>query len=755
MPRSLTGRIVLVVVLPILAAWLAMGLTLAVILGNLHADATKSSLGDIGQTLVARFRNAVLDRDLRSLVGEVKDAVADTDISVQVLRADGTYVDLGTAGGPAVPTGTISIPASAPRGATITGSAPFTDGQSHLYAATILRQVGVAGPRAIVLSVPDRSRAAAIADLVRTLPVVVLVSAIVGLPLVLLLSRSVGAPLRRLADATADLPVRSGHDPLPLEGPSEVRELTARFNAMAGELTDARQRETELLADLRHDLRTPLTVIGGYAAALADGTAAGPDAERAARTIGEEAARLGRLVDELGAVERLRQGVDGLRPEPLDAAEVLRETAVRFESAAQASGIELRVIGHEPPAAAFPSEATRLRGRPGRRRADHGQPGQQRSCRHADGRTRLAVGDLPPGVRARCRRSDRAGRHRRRARVSARCGVAGLRTLLPRRPGTDRTGERSRPRHRPGAGRRARWNGPCRERGATRRTGQRRASDRAAGTLNRRPTRTSRSGATCAGGRLRLLTGARGIRSGGSAPKRAPVMHADGINAPPIRRVPTMVCRKSPRVRVVPFRHGGDAANDSAGSIDDRDLLPGAGSVAPAPAVRSAVPRAIPVATTATTTATPANSRMGDVPTRWADPVAAGGRSQNDESVGTPVGTIDGAQPQAGDQAADVGDVVDRTAGGETEREVDHDQNADLSDERPALTVDRVMQASGGEQHPEQPEDGAGRADRRHVAAEHEAARRARGRQDEIEEQEPYPAVPALDDRSGHTARTC
>jgi hypothetical protein len=72
-PRSLTGRIVLVVVLPILAAWLAMGLALTVILGNLHADATRSSLGDIGQTLVARFRNAVLDRDLRTLISEVQD----------------------------------------------------------------------------------------------------------------------------------------------------------------------------------------------------------------------------------------------------------------------------------------------------------------------------------------------------------------------------------------------------------------------------------------------------------------------------------------------------------------------------------------------------------------------------------------------------------------------------------------------------------------------------------------------------------
>jgi signal transduction histidine kinase len=339
----LTGRIVLVVALPILAAWLAVGATLTVILGNLHADTAKASLGDIGQTLVVRFRDAVLDRDLRALVSEIRDAVSDTDISVQVLRADGTYVDLGTAGGPATPTGPIALPGAAPRGATVTGSAAFTDGQTHLYAATILRPAGSAGPRAVVLSLPDRSRAAAIADLVRTLPLVLLVSTVVGLPLVLLLSRSVGGPLRRLAEATADLPARSGYDPMPLEGPSEVRELTGRFNAMAGELTDARQRETELLADLRHDLRTPLTVIGGYATALADGTAAGPDAERAARTIGEEAARLERLVDELGAVERLRQGVDGLRPESLDATALLLATAARFESAAAAAGIDLTV----------------------------------------------------------------------------------------------------------------------------------------------------------------------------------------------------------------------------------------------------------------------------------------------------------------------------------------------------------------------------------------------------------------------------
>ena len=147
-------------------------------------------------------------------------------------------------------------------------------------------------------------------------------------------------PLRRLARATADLPAGELR-PLPLEGPTEVRDLTERFNAMAAELTDTREREARLLADLRHDLRTPLTVIGGFAAALADGTAVGDDATRAARAIGEEAARLERLVAELEALERLREGAAGLRPERLEAGVLLQETVARFAPAATAAGVEL------------------------------------------------------------------------------------------------------------------------------------------------------------------------------------------------------------------------------------------------------------------------------------------------------------------------------------------------------------------------------------------------------------------------------
>lgn len=343
MPRSLTGRIVLVVVLPLVAAWLAMVLALGLILTNLHADATRSLLADYGQTVVARFRTAVLDRDLRAIVAEVREAVAGSGTEVHLLRADGSYVDLGESPSDARPAAPIAIPADAVRGATVSGGAPFSDGRQHLYAATVLRPASATGPRAIVLSRLDQSRAQAIADLLRALPLVVLLSALIGLPLVVFLARSVGGPLRRLADATADLP-RGDHQPLPIEGPTEVRELTARFNAMADELESARAREAALLADLRHDLRTPLTVIGGYAAALGDGTATGDDAARAARTIAEEAARLERLVDELGAVERLRRGAEGLRPEPIDARALLGSSVERFAAAARGAGIDLSIV---------------------------------------------------------------------------------------------------------------------------------------------------------------------------------------------------------------------------------------------------------------------------------------------------------------------------------------------------------------------------------------------------------------------------
>ena len=337
MPRSLTGRIVAAFVVVGLAAMLSVGAATFVALRTLHLDAAQAGLADVADSLLPQVRQSIADGDFRGTIEEVRVRLARGGTDVLLVTADGALINLN--GSPAG--GSLALDAATARGDVVQGAAVI-DGERVVYAATILRQRGT-GPRAVAFVQPDRSGAQALADVGRSLPLVLLVGLAVGGPLAVLLARSVGRPLRRLASATADLPSGT-HDPVPLSGPTEVRELTEVYNAMAGELEGSRARERELLANLRHDLRTPLTVISGFAAALGDGTATGLDAERAAAAIADEAERLERLVAELGTIEALREGSAGLRPEPLDPSALLAATTERFGTRAEAAGVTIEVV---------------------------------------------------------------------------------------------------------------------------------------------------------------------------------------------------------------------------------------------------------------------------------------------------------------------------------------------------------------------------------------------------------------------------
>ena len=354
MPASLTARILTAFGLLAVVVWLAIGTTMFVVLRGLHADATSSYLADIAQTLAVRIRGATADGEIRRVINQIRGEVVGSEVTIHLLASDGRVVDVGLPD-PA-PSVAITIPDTTKIGDTLAGMAPFADGQTHDYAALVLRAPKAVGPRAVLLSQVDRSGAAALRDVGRSLPIVILVTILVGAPLAILLSRSVARPLARLATRTEDLvdPAASTIAPLPLDGPREVRDLTERVNAVAIELARSRAREGELLADLRHDLRTPLTVIGGYAGALIDGTATGDAADRAAEAIAEETARLERLVGQLGAIDRLRTGAETLHLEPLDAGQVLAATVARFEAASTAAGVDLAVADASGGAEASP-----------------------------------------------------------------------------------------------------------------------------------------------------------------------------------------------------------------------------------------------------------------------------------------------------------------------------------------------------------------------------------------------------------------
>jgi signal transduction histidine kinase len=173
--------------------------------------------------------------------------------------------------------------------------------------------------------------------------------ALLAAGLAALLSRRLTLPLRRLAAAAGELAAGRHPDPVPRGGPQEIDEMAASFNAMAEQLALARDAERGVLLSVSHDLRTPLTSIRGYAEGIEDGTV---EPREAAAVVGREAERLERLVGDLLALARLRQGVLEVRREPVDLGAVAREAEERLRPAAAEAGVTVSVEGAAAPASA-------------------------------------------------------------------------------------------------------------------------------------------------------------------------------------------------------------------------------------------------------------------------------------------------------------------------------------------------------------------------------------------------------------------
>ena len=141
-------------------------------------------------------------------------------------------------------------------------------------------------------------------------------SLIVSFVLAVLIASSVSRPLRRAVGAAHAIAEGDYTQQVPERGPREVRELAEAFNHMAGQVQQSHQMQRDFLANVSHELKTPLTSIQGFSQAILDGAAAEP--ERAARVIHDEAGRLHRLVEDLLDLARIESGQTPLRREYVD-----------------------------------------------------------------------------------------------------------------------------------------------------------------------------------------------------------------------------------------------------------------------------------------------------------------------------------------------------------------------------------------------------------------------------------------------------
>jgi signal transduction histidine kinase len=231
-------------------------------------------------------------------------------------------------------------PVSTPAGQELFTVAPLFDGRAQAQAM---------GMRVAVVA-PAQTLGGAWTDILPRLSIAALSALIVSIIIAWWLASSITRPIGEITRASEEM-ARGNLDPdltLP-ETNDEVGRLSSAFKAMAREVARSHRTMRDLVANVSHDLRTPLTSISGFSGALVDGTLSGADGAReAGRIIGEEADRMRRLVEDLLYLSRIESGDLTLQFEPLDLAELARAAQARFLFRAQERDIAFEVQAADP-----------------------------------------------------------------------------------------------------------------------------------------------------------------------------------------------------------------------------------------------------------------------------------------------------------------------------------------------------------------------------------------------------------------------
>jgi signal transduction histidine kinase len=153
----------------------------------------------------------------------------------------------------------------------------------------------------------------------------VLASAMVAGALSLFIAGRITSPLRQMQRASRRIAAGRYQERLYVATSDEIGDLASAFNEMAGSLEDTERRRVELLANVAHEFRTPLTSLHGYLEGIADGTFdASPETIAACS---RQVRRLEHLVDDLSLLSRVETGQERLAPETTDVRRLLDQAA--------------------------------------------------------------------------------------------------------------------------------------------------------------------------------------------------------------------------------------------------------------------------------------------------------------------------------------------------------------------------------------------------------------------------------------------
>ncbi len=176
---------------------------------------------------------------------------------------------------------------------------------------------------------------------VRTIVLASLWVMIASFVVVYFITEKIVAPIKQMTYATRDFAKGKFDVKTPVVGEDEIAELATAFNSMADSLAHYEYTRSSFLANVSHDLRTPMTSIAGFIDGILEGAIPPEKQPYYLEIIGQEVKRLSRLVNSLLDISRMEAGNRKFEKTPFDICEMARIILLSFESKIDAKHLDV------------------------------------------------------------------------------------------------------------------------------------------------------------------------------------------------------------------------------------------------------------------------------------------------------------------------------------------------------------------------------------------------------------------------------
>lgn len=284
---------------------------------------------------------------IRAQLAEVAD-----HYQFRVLMVDQRHrVVMDTAAGQSLLGETLDVlggPAAGPQGDQMDSFRSYRDIRDgrDLYLFTQAEVTGIAAaaqPRMttrLVIAVPAADVNQSWARLLPRLGLAGLGAGVVAVIFSLVLASRITTPIAQMTRASQAMARGDLEQRIDVDGADEVGRLASAFNQMSAQISRSNQAMRGLLADVSHELKTPLTSIHGFSQALVEGVG---DPREAGELIHEEAERMRVLVDDLIYLGEIESGAVRMEIEEVAIDDLVEAAVPRFRRQAEEADVGLRV----------------------------------------------------------------------------------------------------------------------------------------------------------------------------------------------------------------------------------------------------------------------------------------------------------------------------------------------------------------------------------------------------------------------------